>query len=235
MDKNEKKARELPGDLKWKLDTLRPGSCGFVSLTAEEWDYVRGALDQQPATPSNYRAAVHDGGSFSSDTAALAFLALIGNGNPNVNHAVERLRTSLITSQQPEDLSKLQADAEREYMARDFYADAREGKVAWPGETLPAQQPAHPLGTPMMPPGKFHNALWKSLPVGVQHYARILTQSWATSDSTELKNALEAAVLSLSQQPAIPDGVICPNCERMTAIHHCQACGCDFTQEPDHD
>lgn len=34
----------LPGDLRWKLDHLRPSSCGIASLTAEEWDYVRAAL-----------------------------------------------------------------------------------------------------------------------------------------------------------------------------------------------
>ncbi|KAF1698320.1 hypothetical protein CSC62_05270 [Pseudoxanthomonas jiangsuensis] len=44
--------RALPGDLQWKLDTLRPGSCGFASLTAEEWDYVRAALAQQPEAPA---------------------------------------------------------------------------------------------------------------------------------------------------------------------------------------
>ena len=26
--------------------------------------------------------------------------------------------------------------------------------------------------------------------------------------------------------------VICPNCERVTDIRHCQACGCDFVPSP---
>lgn len=38
---------------------------------------------------------------FSSDTAALAFLRLIGNGNPNVDRAVERIRLSLIALSHP--------------------------------------------------------------------------------------------------------------------------------------
>lgn len=37
-----------------------------------------------------------DHGEFCSDTAALAFLRLIGGGNPNIERAVERLRSSLI-------------------------------------------------------------------------------------------------------------------------------------------
>lgn len=40
----EQQARELPGDLSWKLTNLRPGSCGVVCLNAEEWEYVRRAL-----------------------------------------------------------------------------------------------------------------------------------------------------------------------------------------------
>lgn len=35
---------EMPGDLRWKLDNLRPSSCGIAGLSAEEWEYVRGAL-----------------------------------------------------------------------------------------------------------------------------------------------------------------------------------------------
>lgn len=60
---------------------------------------------------------------------------------------------------------------------------------------------AHPPGTPMMPAGRFHDALWKTLPESLQGYGRMLTQSWATADSTELKQALEAAVLALAAQP----------------------------------
>lgn len=44
-------------------------------------------------------ACAEDAGEFSSDTAALAFLRLTGNGNPNVERAVERLRLSLTTPQ----------------------------------------------------------------------------------------------------------------------------------------
>ena len=39
---------------------------------------------------------------------------------------------------------------------------------------------------------------------------------------------------ALAQQPAAVDEAICPVCERLTDIRHCQACGCDFTagQQP---
>ncbi len=45
--RSESEVRALPGDLQWKLDNLRPLSCGVASLTAEEWDYVRAALASQ--------------------------------------------------------------------------------------------------------------------------------------------------------------------------------------------
>jgi len=98
--------------------------------------------------------------------------------------------------------------------------------------TALAQQPAHPPGTPMMPRGRFHDALWKSLPAGVQHHARVLTQSWVTADSTELKNALEAAVLSLAQQPAAVDGAMV---ERHTdaALAHMSNALDDLDSNPD--
>lgn len=38
---------DLPGDLRWKLEKLRPGSSGVVTLNRAEWDYVRAALSQQ--------------------------------------------------------------------------------------------------------------------------------------------------------------------------------------------
>lgn len=57
------------------------------------------------AAPQQEQAAAEDMGGFTSDTAALAFLHLIGNGNPNVERAVERLRQSLI-AQQPAAVSE---------------------------------------------------------------------------------------------------------------------------------
>ncbi|KRG71791.1 hypothetical protein ABB27_02605 [Stenotrophomonas terrae] len=45
---DQQRARELAGDLAWKLATLKPGSCGVVSLRREEWDYVVGALRAAP-------------------------------------------------------------------------------------------------------------------------------------------------------------------------------------------
>ena len=94
--------------------------------------------------------------------------------------------------------------------ARMLAQDYENGAFKTARETLNSltRQTAHPPGTPMMPPGRFHDALWKSLPAGVQHHARMLTQSWATADSTELKNALEAAILSLARQPAAVDGAM---------------------------
>ena len=34
----------MPGDLQWKLDTLRPGQCGEVTLKRDEWAYVCAVL-----------------------------------------------------------------------------------------------------------------------------------------------------------------------------------------------
>lgn len=55
----------------------------------------------------------------------------------------------------------------------------------------------HPVGTPMMPDGKFYDGCWERLPKGMQQHGRMLTQSWRVADSTELKRALEAGVLAL--------------------------------------
>ena len=30
---------------------------------------------------------------------------------------------------------------------------------------------------------------------------------------------------------AVPEDAVCPNCDRLTDIRHCKACGCDFVQD----
>lgn len=42
----EMKARELPGDLAWKIEHLTPSSDGVVTLSANEWAFVKRALEQ---------------------------------------------------------------------------------------------------------------------------------------------------------------------------------------------
>ena len=55
--------------------------------------------------------------------------------------------------------------------------------------------------------------------------------AWVTKETGAVLRAIKAA---LAQQPAAVDEAICPVCERLTDIRHCQACGCDFTagQQP---
>lgn len=55
-------------------------------------------------------ASAEDAGEFQSDTAALAFLRVIGKGNPNIERAVERLRLSLTTQPAPVDVRRLLLD-----------------------------------------------------------------------------------------------------------------------------
>ncbi|WP_313645306.1 hypothetical protein [Stenotrophomonas sp.] len=52
MTDDQQRARGLPGDLSWKLATLKPGSCGVVSLRREEWNYVVATLRAAPEVPA---------------------------------------------------------------------------------------------------------------------------------------------------------------------------------------
>lgn len=148
-------------------------------------DVMEAALDrQQPEAPANFRAAEHDGGGFSSDTAALAFLALIGNGNPNVSHAVERLRTSLI-AQQPE------APAQ-EAVAGDQVADI---VGRWMDKQLTADAAMVSIKSHLdncyMQPANDYNRGW------------VAGANSVTERAAELVAAARAA-----PQPAIPEGMV---------------------------
>jgi hypothetical protein len=51
---NNQAAQTMPGDLRWKIDTLNPSSSGVVALTQEEWAYVAAALSQPAGVPEGY-------------------------------------------------------------------------------------------------------------------------------------------------------------------------------------
>ena len=72
------------------------------------WVAAAKSPQPQPEAPGAVASTI-DAGGFISDTAALAFLRVIGGGNPNVEYAVERLRLSLITPPAPVDVRKVKA------------------------------------------------------------------------------------------------------------------------------
>lgn len=77
------------------------------AFNAQDGDAGRSCAASPQQEAPGAVASVEDAGEFHSDTAALAFLRVIGGGNPNVEYAVERLRLSLITPPAPVDVRKL--------------------------------------------------------------------------------------------------------------------------------
>ena len=76
------------------------------------WVAAAKSPQPQPEAPGAVASTI-DAGGFISDTAALAFLRVIGGGNPNVEYAVERLRLSLITPPAPVDVRALRELADK--------------------------------------------------------------------------------------------------------------------------
>jgi hypothetical protein len=52
----------------------------------------------------------------------------------------------------------------------------------------------------------------------------------AAAPQPEAVNSSEPPKSSFSGAETGADDAVCPSCDRITAIRHCQACGCDFTQ-----
>lgn len=150
------------------------------------------------------QAVAEDMGGFTSDTAALAFLHLIGNGNPNVERAVERLRQSLI--------AQSTQHGGGEVVAHGFY-DPVTGAYSESQHTprwLPAVVCTAPQSAPVAADWITGDGLQ-----GIKAEAHFLTQHKEEAVQRAGKRLLDRAdkiIAALSQQPApsAPVGVEWP-------------------------
>lgn len=48
---------------------------------------------------------------------------------------------------------------------------------------------------------------------------------------TSIVDHVSGLIASQASAAGVPEDAVCPNCDRLTDIRHCKACGCDFVQD----